>query len=199
MAPVPAPGRWEPPLSWPSASLVLTGLSWEGSGFGPKTVIAFCLSFRSLHHTTMCGWGCHVVGTPVPAWAALVIGMSKFWCSLKGFCCSCCLFVWVQGGRTQRKFSSQSCPMSCPTVIHLGVCIDICSLWNPVKSSTMSSWSLYSRGLYSSSHPFPVHRWFSSSCLLLCLLEPSGGACQPGLAAAGLAHPLLFFSSSPVS
>lgn len=36
-----------------------------------------------------------MVGTPIPALAALVMGISEFWCLLKGFLLQL-LLVWVQ-------------------------------------------------------------------------------------------------------
>lgn len=77
-----------------------------------------------LRHTKIGGRGCGTVRTPVPALVALVMGMSKFWCLLKGFLLHL-LVLWVQGGRAQGKFSNQSCP-----VFHSPQsCILGCRIW----------------------------------------------------------------------
>lgn len=63
-----------------------------------------------------------MVGTPIPALAALVMGMSRFWCSLKGFLLQLLLACLgpVRGNPKKIYQSVLSC-LSFPTVIHLGV------------------------------------------------------------------------------
>lgn len=133
----------------------------------------------------------------VPTLDVLVMG----WASsgeLKGFFCIYFLFVQVQRGETQRKFSSQSCP-----VFHSPQsCIQEYKIWIFVPCETQGNQLLLlaevyilAVGLFWSVGGFPaVVSYFSWSSSF----ELPSGACWAGPAAAGLGHPLVFLSL-PVS
>lgn len=100
MAPVPGQGGGSCCHSQAVCSPL--ALAWQGSEFGPQAGIA-TLFIHPVYHIVP-KW---VV--KVPALAVLVMG----WASsggLKGFCCIY-LFVLVQQGETQRKFSNGSWPV----------------------------------------------------------------------------------------
>lgn len=95
------PGRWEllpqPGSLQPSGSVMTEVWVWSSNWH--------CHSFYPSSVSIVPKWA-----VEVPALAVLVMG----WASsgeLKGFCCTHFLFVQVQRGETQRKFSSQSCPV----------------------------------------------------------------------------------------